>query len=257
MNKNFILNSSLLRLLFLFSVSSLLAQTDFSLETEIVVQSSSQEELPFWMYSNQRGRTSSETNALGLLKGKIQHVLPSRAVVELGAAGVFHDGFPKNFALDEVYLQFRNHWFYATGGIKQHVELYHGLSGTNQNILWSFNARPLPGIEIGTLKPVFVFPGIGFEVRWGEYILEEDRHVPWARVHHKKFNFVLQPSEDWQIKAGIQHYAQWGGVSPEWGLQPEGLTDYLRIVLGRQGSEEALQGDINNSLGNHTGSGNC
>ena len=251
--KNFVI-SSILVLLTFFSTSRVVSQTTYSVEVDLTAQGSTKEELPFWLYSNQRGRISSETNALGLLKGEIQHVLKSGAVLELAAAGVVRDGFTDEFALDEAYLEFRNDWFYATGGMKQHAALYNGLSTSNENILWSLNARPLPGIEVGTVKPIFVFPGVGFEARWGEYILEEDRHVPWARVHHKKINIVLQPSEDWQIKAGIQHFAQWGGVSPEWGPQPEGLSDYLRIISGRQGGEEALQGDKENSLGNHLGS---
>mgnify|MGYP006194376871 CR=1 FL=1 len=230
------------------------AQSTYSAEIEFRAQGSTQEELPFWMYSNQRGRISPETNAVALATARMQHQLGRDAVLEIGAGGVIHNGFQKKLALDEAYLQFRNQHFYITGGVKQRKELYNGLSATNENILWSLNARPLPGLEIGTKKTLFVFPGIGFEARWGEYLLEEDRHVPWARVHHKQFKLVIQPAEDWEIKAGIQHFAQWGGVSPDRGAQPENFPDYLRIVSGRQGGQEALQGDIENSLGNHLGS---
>lgn len=251
--KNFKISSLFVLLIFFITTTSS-AQTTYSVELELEAKGATQVELPFWMNSNQRGRISPETNVLGLMTGKMQHQLPGEAILEIGAGGLVHDGFQKKLALDQAYLQFRNQHFYITGGIKQKKELYNGLSATNENILWSLNARPLPGLEIGTTKPVFVFPGIGFEARWGEYLLEEDRHVPWARVHHKKFKLVLQPNEDWEIRAGIQHFVQWGGVSPEWGQQPEGLTDYLRIISGRQGGEEALLGDRQNSLGNHLGS---
>ncbi|MFD2516568.1 capsule assembly Wzi family protein [Salinimicrobium flavum] len=246
--------SSCFMLLIFFDTHTASAQTTYSAELELTTQGGTQEELPFWMYSNQRGRISPETNVLGLAAVKMQHQLRGEAVIEIGAGGVIHDGFDEKWDLDEAYIQFRNQHFYITGGVKQKKELYNGLSATNENILWSLNARPLPGVEIGTVKPFFVFPGIGFEGRWGEYLLEEDRHVPWARVHHKKFNIVLQPSETWQIKAGIQHFAQWGGVSPDRGPQPEGLTDYLRIVAGRAGDKKALEGDQANVLGNHLGS---
>ena len=233
MTSKFYQISSIFLLLIFFKGNTTTAQTSYSAEFELRAQASTQEELPFWMYSNQRGRISPETNLMGLVTAKMQHQLQGDAVLEIGAGGVVHDGFQKKFALDEAYLQFRNQHFYITGGVKQKKELYNGLSATNENILWSLNARPLPGVEIGTVKPLFIFPGVGFEARWGEYILEEDRHVPWARVHHKKFKVVLQPSEDWEIKAGIQHFAQWGGVSPDRGAQPKGITDYLRIVAGR------------------------
>lgn len=246
--------SSLLLLLIFFYTSATRSQTDYSAEVELMAQGSTQEKVPFWMYSNKRGRISPETNAVGLVAARIQHQLGSEAILEIGGGGVVHNGFQKKLALDEVYLQFRNRYFYITGGVKQKKKLYNGLSATNENILWSLNARPLPGIEIGTQKPVFIFPGIGFEGRWGEYILEEDRHVPWARVHHKKFNVVIQPAENWQIKAGIQHFSQWGGVSPEWGTQPEGFIDYLRILSGSAGGKNAEVYDQANLLGNHLGS---
>ena len=246
--------SSLIMLLIFFNTSTGSAQTEYSLLTELRTQGSTKEELPFWMYSNQRGRFSPETNILALVSGKIIHSLASGAILEIGAGGLVHDGFEQKPALDEAYIQFRNDYFYITGGIKQKEELYHGLSATNENILWSLNARPLPGIEIGTMEPVFIFPGIGFEARWGEYLLEQDRFVPWTRVHHKKLVLVLQPAAYWQIKAGIQHFAQWGGVHPERGKQPTGFTDYLRVFAGRAGGEDATRGDQVNVLGNHLGS---
>ncbi len=241
-------------LLILFSTHSLSGQTHYSLLTELRTQFSTQDELPFWMYNNQRGRVSNETNLLGLLSGKVIHSLDSQAVIEAGAGVVVRNGLEKELALDELYVQYRNRHFYATAGARQRKKLYRGLSATNENILWSLNARPLPGVEIGTTEPVFLFPGIGFKARWGEYILEKDRHVPRARVHHKKFNLVLRPAKDWQITAGIQHFAQWGGISPDKGPQPNAFRDYIRIVSGRQGGENAIKGEINNSLGNHLGS---
>ncbi|WP_051205521.1 capsule assembly Wzi family protein [Salinimicrobium xinjiangense] len=246
--------SSIILLLIFFNATTALSQTTYSAEVELKAQISTKEELPFWMYSNQRGRISPETHIMGLATARMQHQLGGKGILEIGAGGVVHDGFTKKRALDEAYIQLKNQHFYVTGGVKQKEELYYGLSATNENILWSLNARSLPGLEIGTTKPVFALPGVGFEGRWGEYILEEERHVPWARVHHKKINIVLQPAEDWEIKAGIQHFAQWGGVSPDRGRQPESFIDYLRVFAGRQGGERALQGDINNSLGNHLGS---
>lgn len=249
-----LLISSLFVLLIFFNTTTSSAQTTYSAELELKAQGATQKELPFWLHSNQRGRISPESNVVGLATARMQHQLRGESILEIGAGTLVHDGFQKRLALDEAYLHFQNGHFYVTGGIKQKEELYNGLSATNENILWSLNARPLPGIEIGTVAPFFIFPGVGIEARLGEYILEEERHVPWARVHHKKFNVVLQPTEDWEIKAGIQHYAQWGGTSPERGQQPQGLVDYLRIISGRNGGENAAETDKLNALGNHLGS---
>ncbi len=252
-NKN-VFNSSLLGLLFLFLTGQGFSQTSYSLESELIVQSSNREELPFWMHSNQRGRISEHTNLAGLLTGKISHLLRNERRINFGAGALVHDGFIKKLALDELYAQYIDNWVYVTAGVKQKEQLYRGLSASNENILLSLNARPLPGVEIGTIAPIFLSENLGFEASWAEYVLEKERHVPYARVHHKSLHLVFEPIDNWKIRAGIQHFAQWGGNSSDKGKQPSGLTDYIRIVSGREGGEEASQGDMANSLGNHLGS---
>jgi len=130
------------------------------------------------------------------------------------------------------------------------------LSATNENIVWSLNARPLPGLQLRTREPIMIFPdaGIGFEAALSEYLLEEDRHVSYARVHHKSLHLVYRPNEDWYIRAGIQHFAQWGGDSERFGQQPEGVKDYLLMFFGREGGDNAVLGDQINVLGNQLGS---
>lgn len=254
MNNNIKIYSGLFGLLFLFLAEAGISQTSYFLDSELLVQGSSREELPFWMYSNQRGRISEHTNLAGLLNGKISHLLRNEGRINIGAGALINDGFSKKLALDELYVQYIDYRISVTAGVKQRKEQYRGLSASSENILWSLNARPLPGIEVGTVDPIYISGNVGFEASWAEYVLEKERHVPYARVHHKSLHLVFEPAETWKIRAGIQHFAQWGGDSPNRGEQPSGFTDYLRITSGRQGGQEALQGDVANSLGNHLGS---
>lgn len=254
MIKKMIFNSSLLGLLFLFSTASLLAQNKYSLETELSATGGIQEELPFWLHHNTRGRVAAGTNILGIATAKFEHEFVNHSLLVAGAGLLLRDHAPDEDYLDEAYISYYFDKFVITAGRKQRTELYDGLSATNENILWSLNSRPLPGISFGTTAPVMFLPSIGFEARWEEFLMEEDRHVPRARLHHKSLHLVVKPGRDWKIKAGIQHFAQWGGTSPEWGPQPEGFMDYLRIISGRQGGETSLAGDRANSLGNHLGS---
>lgn len=253
MYKQFGWSSSFLLLLFFYATKSV-SQTTYSLNSHIWTQGSTQEHLPFWLHSNRKGRIHRTTSAAGLLAGKVQHTLPSGAIVEIAAGGAFRNHGVPEFFVDKAYIEFRNDFVRLTGGIKHERQVWNGLSATNENILWSLNARALPGLEIATSNTIPILPGVGFEALWAEYILEHERHVPRARVHRKRFHLVLQPTEKWRIKVGIQHFAQWGGISPDKGKQPHGITDYLRIITGRQGGEDALQGDKENSLGNHLGS---
>ncbi len=74
-----------------------------------------------------------------------------------------------------------------------------------------------------------------------------------ARLHHKGFKFVYRPNPDFEMKAGIRHFAQWAGDSPESGQQPDGFSDYIKVITGREGGENAVGGDQVNVLGNHLG----
>ncbi len=242
--------------LFLFLSYTSYSQLEFSGEVNLQGMYSTGEDLPFWMYKNQRGRISENTNAAGWITGKAIYDLGATSTLEAGLGILYQDGISDRVFLDESYLQFRNSWLEVIAGRKQKPELYEGLSATNENIVWSLNARPLPGLQLRTREPIMLFPdaGLGFEASLSEYLLEEDRHVSYARVHHKSLHLVYRPNEDWLIRAGIQHFAHWGGNSESRGPQPEGIKDYLLMFTGREGGENAYIGDQINVLGNHLGS---
>ncbi|MGM1057516.1 MAG: capsule assembly Wzi family protein [Bacteroidota bacterium] len=234
----------------------LFAQLEFSGELNLQGMYSTGEDLPFWMYKNQRGRISENTNAAGWISGRVNYDLGANSSLEIGVGILYQDGISDRVFLDESYVQFRNTWLEVIAGRKQKPELYNGLSATNENIVWSLNARPLPGVQFRTREPIMLFPdaGLGFEASLSEYLLEKDRHVSYARVHHKSLHLVYQPNEDWYFRGGIQHFAQWGGNSKSEGPQPEGIKDYLLMFFGRQGGENAVIGDQINVLGNQLGS---
>ena len=227
----------------------------------ILEQGCTEEELPFWMYHNKSGRISQTTNSAARVTGRAFYSFNNSAYLEVGAGIAFNNREEKKIFDDEAYAQFSYNWLRITAGRKQREELYNGLSATNENILWSMNARPLPGLQIETSRPITLFRlgdfnegNIGFEASLNEYFLEKDRHVSNARVHHKSLHLVYNNGEGFKIKSGIQHFAQWGGTSPEHGKQPEGIADYLRIFAGRDGGDNAVSGDQWNVLGNHLGS---
>lgn len=228
----------------------------FSAEVNLIGAASTGEQLPFWMYHNRRGRISEETNISGWITGRAFYKLSENGFLEAGGGLLYQDDFSDEVFIDELYLHFQNSWLQATFGRKQEPELYNGLSASNQNILWSLNARPMPGLQVGTLKPIFFSGnhGIGFEASWEEYLMGKDRIVDNARLHHKSFHLVFRTEKELQFKVGLQHFVQWGGTSPEEGKQPSGFSDYLKLISGQAGDEEAFIGDQMNSLGNHLGS---
>lgn len=215
----------------------------------------SQEESPFWIHSNQRGRIDETTRVSAFFSGKASYQFSEISSLEVGLGGLFHDGYTENVQLDEFYLGFQNNWLIAHVGRKQKAELYNGLSATNQNVLWSLNARPLPGISFQTKRPIYFLKnaGLAFEASLEEFITDDDRYVEDTRVHHKSFHLVFDKIQNFEIKLGLQHFAQWAGTSPDFGKLPGSFSDYVDVITGQEGNVD-VGGQEVNALGNQLGS---
>ncbi len=173
-----------------------------------------------------------------------------------GVGLLYHDGYSNKLQFDESFLGFENSWLDTYVGRKQRKELYNGLSATNENILWSLNARPLLGVSLKTNRPVYFLKsaGIGFEASLEEFITDdEDRYVKDTRIHHKSFHLVFDKYEKFQLKIGLQHFVEWAGTSPEYGKLPSSFNDYLDVFTGREGND-SVGGQEVNALGNQMGS---
>src|SRR5690606_12980487 len=114
------------------------------------------------------------------------------------------NGYLDNIQLDESFFGFENSWLEATVGRKQRKEIYKGLSASNENILWSLNARPLPGLSLRTTGPVYIFKkaGIGFQASYEEYFTDDDRYVKDIRIHHKSAHLVFNKIPNVEISVG-------------------------------------------------------
>ncbi len=215
----------------------------------------SQDESPFWMHSNQRGRIDEASNVSAFLSGKATYQFSQNAKLEVGLGGLFHDGYTEKLQLDESYLGFQNTWLLAYVGRKQKELLYDGLSASNQNILWSLNARPLPGISLSLMNPVRISKklGLSIDATLEEFITDDERYVDNTRIHHKSFHIIFDKINNFKVKAGLQHFVQWGGTSPDFGELPSSFGDYVDVFTGKEG-EDTVGGQEANALGNHLGS---
>lgn len=217
--------------------------------------SSSKDQLPFWFYSNQRGRVSAGTSLNSLLSASYKLELGNKSTIQFGGGILFDNGSSDRFVIDELYIDYTYDWLDVTLGRKQQKEIYNGLSSTNANILWSLNSRPMYGIHINTNRTLYLDKNqnLGIELTWEDYIQNEDAPTN-DYVHHKSFHTVLNFNSNYSLKIGLNHFAQWGGTSPNFGKQPSKFSDYLRIISGSGGGEGATDGDQKNALGNHLGS---
>lgn len=215
----------------------------------------SEESSPFWLYSNQRGRVDQTTHLSGWINTIAKYSINSNKSFTGGIGGFYQDGYDDKFQLDEYFLNFENEKISVFIGKMQREELYSGLSATNENILWSLNTGPMPGVGFKIKRPIVLWKegGLGFKASWEEYLLDEERYVENVKVHHKSFHLVFNKIRNWELIVGLQHFAQWGGSSPDYGQLPQTFHDYLNVFVGKEGRDD-VQGQEANALGNHLGS---
>lgn len=59
------------------------------------------------------------------------------------------------------------------------------------------------------------------------------------------------------LKIGLPHYAQWGGIVRDTVNLPASFKDFYQIFWAFAATGNVPQGEINNRLGNHLGTGNA
>ena len=205
---------------------------DYIIEANIKGLSSTGDHVPFWLDHNQRGRNSGDSNISTWLTGKTVWFLSENAFLLTGTSILYQDGKNEEVVPDELFVHFQNDWLYITAGRKQKSELYQGLSASNENILWSLNARPLPGVQVGTSKPILLFGewGPGFDFSWDEYVLGKARKIQNPHLHHKSLHLVYRSQRGLQIKVGAQHFSHWGGKMADGSPVPDELANYWDAV---------------------------
>lgn len=214
----------------------------------------SNEQLPFWTYTNTYGVLTEDSNGLVYAFAKANYSLPSNATLGVKASGLLRAGVDSRAQRAELFASFRNNWIEVTAGSKNLTDDTYYLSSVRRNVLFSSNARALPGLFLQNVKPIKIAKNLSFDVAIAQYTFNDDRFVDNTWVHYKNLYVKWDINDSSTIRAGLQHVAQWGGTSPEAGDQPAGFIDFAKILLGRGGADNANFGDQVNALGNHIGS---
>lgn len=218
----------------------------------------SETKLPFWMDANTQGLVRDQDNA-GLIFGfNSDFSKHSPNQIDFAFGSTFY-GFSASektkLEINELFAAAQYKKIRLTAGSKHEPIRYNGLSSSNGNIVYSGNARPLPGISLETAEyiPILFDGKLSFYAQFGEYFLNDDRFVDNAQLHHKSLFFKIKTSEKSNLTAGVEDFAIWAGTSPVLGKLPSGFDDFLRVAGGLSGSGDAPDGDVINALGNHIG----
>ena len=251
---------SVLTITFFCTFSEVLNSQNKSLHylVESTASLSSEDQLPFWMTVNKIGRIP-DNNSGQLNIGVFSEFSDNYDILDVAYGGSLN-GFvaeSSEIFIGELYISLRSDKLQLDLGIKHPEQHFNGLSSSNGNIIMSGNARSFPGINLKLSEYIdlpFLGNRIGFKGSFGEYLLNDPRVVDNARLHAKSLLFRSKLSYNLNLITGIYHYAQWGGTSDEYGKQPTGFGNYLKIVLGSEGGRDSSRNDQLNVLGNHVGS---
>ncbi|MEH6765230.1 MAG: capsule assembly Wzi family protein [Aequorivita antarctica] len=240
-------------LFFLFPLLIFSQEFDIAGSVDAKAMLSNEDENPFWFHTNTNYTVGELTN-LSVTAELKASLLFSSFKINGGVALYGRDGVDDAVQRRDLYLQCENSWLYATVGAKRQKEVLDGLSATNQNFLWSGNARPLPGVLLEANNPFKISKTFGIDWGIAHYELNDNRFVDGTHVHYKRLALITTFNENHKLTAKIQHYAQWGGTSPVYGKLKDGFKDFFKVFFAANSTEIGLVDETKNAIGNHLGS---
>lgn len=233
--------------------------TDASISTTVL--GGTGDNLPFWFTSNQLGKYSRTGNFQSLVEGIIKGETTfndNKLTLDYGTDVVFlaseDETEPR---IIEAYAGLSGKLAVLKAGAFADEEVFGGLSSTNGEILRSLNYQPYPKIRLST-NGFIPFPllknFLQFSAEFDEGILNDDRVIEDAHIHHKSLMLRLLTSKTTSLTVGMNHFVLWGGHSDQYGDLPDGLSDYWRYVTANEGTSNFLETDQKNVAGSQLGS---
>ena len=218
-------------------------------------------QLPFWMTTNQFGLMPESNGALAIIGAHTQYDTSKDFQWCWGASlAANYDSSPFipaesakiNLMVDELYASIRWKYFSLDAGMKHDpIDFYASsptlgsLSTTSGHIISTNNARTMPGymFNITALPIPFTRKHVWINAGYGDFVTLDNRYVKNALVHRSKLSLTINITKRLDFMLGLDHYAIWGGVSPDYGPLEISFKNYIRMVTGRRSSTSALIND--------------
>ncbi|MDR2388682.1 MAG: capsule assembly Wzi family protein [Tannerellaceae bacterium] len=242
-------------------------------KTEMFTSAASGRYTPFWLVSNRYGLVPLPAGNGYMSAGLSYGGLPGggfrwEAGVDLALAAPRY----RKVFVRQLYAELRYRSLSFTLGSREEGGGLWEKSLSSGDMVFSSNARPIPKVELrlpdyapvpktgGRLAVKGDFSlGRSFDrdyLAW--FVGDQQVYIKDILWHHKAIFFRIGSPGRLALflELGMQHGVQWGGTStdPAVGRQPQSPADFLRVVAGMAGSEEASEMDRSNALGNQYGS---
>lgn len=217
--------------------------------------------LPFWARTVQGGYMPDVASTLVSGGADILYTSPKELFFGAGANLVgaltcptASCGAKVSGLVDRMYLTAGWKMLHADIGLKPRQMEFCDLSLTGGDIVLSGYARNLPGVNLWS-DWIYFEKGhwVGVKGNFAQYKMMDNRYVKGTLIHNKSIAFHLSLGRKVDLEAGLDHWVQWGGTSPDLGVRPASWKDYYRVIFARQGGDGATDSDKQNALGNHLG----
>lgn len=217
--------------------------------------------LPYWSRTGRNGIVPYSSSALVIGGADVQYKAKNGIFFETGTnlVGSVESRNPINPSrvngiVDRLYVSGGWKMLHLDLGMRPREMELGELSISGGNVLWSGNARNIPGINAWS-DWIYFEKGhwFGFKGNVAHYQMIDTRHVPGTMLHNKSLSLKAALGRKVDLIFGVDHWAQWGGVSPTRGQQPDSFADFMRVVFVQAGGEDATMADQLNVLGNHIG----
>ncbi len=228
---------------------------------------------PFWIVNNTHGVVPLQSNNIygrGDLCWNHQFGKEFKLKAELDLVGASKHS--SSFYIQQLYASLSYKALNLSVGAKEYYDSMLDSRLSVGDFNYSPNARPIPEINLSVpeftkvpfTKGILQFKG-DFAVgrSTDSHYIERTKYpgetytidILW---HHKSLSFNLEDPDrrfPLTMEFGFVHAAQWGGWTSYYnqGEVPHSFSDFIRIVLGQGGGEDAMEGEQINALGNHQG----
>lgn len=227
--------------------------------------------MPFWMVSNQGGIMPEVNGAHALLQAykPFDESKTFQWHTGLSLAANWQPNDPLNPAssplhgmIDELYAGARWNVLRADIGMMRREREFLGadsmlgsLSVNEGHIVESNNARTMPGYKL-TLEP-WAIPFTGKHLLisgvWGDAMTLDPRYMQGALTHTIRGYLTFDSLRHFYIRIGLDHYALWGGTSPDGRSMKLSWDNYFRMATGRSAGADGTVSDQMNVIGEHGG----
>ena len=210
----------------------------------------------FWLNANRFGMFDDRSyNAVGLLSGKRSMDNESLWDWGFGVDALGRAGFQNEVYLHQAYLETKLGPVQFMAGRKEQTrgETFGNLS--SGSLAMSAHARPIPRLELSVpeyFEVPYTFGLLHIKGHFAHGWLNDDRVAMNAYFHDKSAYAKIQFNPGFQFYKGIVHLSIWGGETELHGKLPSSFTDFLRVIVSREGSDDAPSNEVN-ALGFHSG----